>query len=120
LKKGGKLFSVIHTSDIHKHRQSKPVLGGSCSASFIPATFINTSNPSPEIYEKIQRHGNQTLKRPIFVELKKGGKLFSVIHTSDIHKHRQSKPVFLILDIMFSTLEKCGEQTKWGGEEKKS
>ena len=45
-----------------------------------------------KFYEKIQTHGNQTLKRPIFVELKKrGGKLFSVIH-----KHQQSKPFFAI------------------------
>ena len=27
----------------------------------------------PKFYEKIQAYGNQTLKRPIFVELKKGG-----------------------------------------------
>lgn len=72
-----------------------------------------------KFYEKIQTHGNQTLKRPIFVELKKGGELFNIIHTSDIYKHRQSKPVLLILDIIFSSLEKSGERTKWG-EEKKS
>lgn len=73
----------------------------------------------PKFYKKIQTHGNQTLKRPIFVELKKGGKLFSFIHTSDIHKHRQSKPVFPIWDLMSWTLEKCDEKTKWRGEGRK-
>jgi len=58
-----------------------------------------------QFHEKIQKHGNQTLKRPIFVELKKGGSCSaSFIPVTFINTGNPS-PFFRLKSLCFRLIE---------------